>query len=158
MTVDLLFEFLLQLSVLVLQLGLGLQHSLQLSLHHLLLAGQLVHFQYQVFIHHVQSIPAGTRTRTFEHTCKILLVVDILSITCLHYSLFSHLSTFAHLPSTVLYFFFYSNVFYCVTFYFMYIIFLYFELLHYFISYVLGSPFTLVIFFIHIFWTLLEGA
>lgn len=63
--VHLLFEFLLQLSVLVLQLGLGLHHSLQLSLHHLLLARQLVHLQYQVFVHHVQSIPAHTGTRTF---------------------------------------------------------------------------------------------
>lgn len=64
-TVDLLFEFLLQILVLVLQLGLGLQHSFHLSLQHLLLTGQLVHLQYQVFIHHVQSIPGETGTRTF---------------------------------------------------------------------------------------------
>lgn len=43
---DLLFEFLLQLSALVLHLGLGLQQGLHLPLQHLLLAGQLVHLQY----------------------------------------------------------------------------------------------------------------
>lgn len=73
MTVDLLLEFLLHLSVLVLQLALSLQHSLHLSLQHLLLTGQLVHLQYQVFIHHVQSVPGQMGTRTFQCTCKILL-------------------------------------------------------------------------------------
>lgn len=72
MAADLLFEFLLQLSVLVLQLGLGLQHSLQLPLQHLLLTRQLVHLQYQVFIHHIQGIPGETGTRTYRYTYNIL--------------------------------------------------------------------------------------
>ena len=54
---DLLFEFLLKLFVLILHLGLGLQHCLQLPLQHILLTGQLIQLQYQVFIHHIQGIP-----------------------------------------------------------------------------------------------------
>lgn len=66
---DLLFQFLLQLSVLVLQLGLGLQDCLQLPLKHLLLAGQFVHLQDQIFVHYVQGVPAETEMRAEYGRC-----------------------------------------------------------------------------------------
>lgn len=65
-TDDLLFELLFHLLVLFLQLGLGLNDGLHLSLQHLLFTGQLVHFQYQVFVHHIQSVPAQRKTFLYK--------------------------------------------------------------------------------------------
>lgn len=58
------FQLLLQLLVLLLQLGFGLDDGVQFSSQNFLLAGQVVHLSDQVVLHHVQSVSAGGRRRS----------------------------------------------------------------------------------------------